>query len=137
MPHDLLEFVAAEITHSDAADFAHLLNFKQSVHGIFERSGGIGPVDLVKIDVIDPESLQTIVDFLQYAPGTRVAADSFLVVPFQAALGGDDDFFTPPLLKRLPDYFLGFSETVNRRGIDEIYSQFERSQNGGKRFPFV
>jgi hypothetical protein len=94
-------------------------------------------MDLEKVDAVDSEPLQALLCFKHNALRAGISADSPALVPFETAFRRNCDFFTPPLADRASDDLFRFSEPVNGSSVDEIYSKFERPQDGEQGLFFI
>ena len=112
--------VPVEIADADGADLAFLKEVRKGAGGLFDRNEGIGPVQLIEIDVICLQPPQRGLDFLSDARRRGVAADS-VAVPLEAAFRRDEDAPAAPVGSECPpDDLLGKAEAVGRRSVDQI-----------------
>src|SRR5580704_3559144 len=124
-----LHFGDREIAYADGPDLSCLVKRAHGFGGFLDRDLGIGPVDLVDIDIVGAESAQRIIDFLHDPLAGRVAIN-LAIAPFQSGLRGNDRFGAHAL-ERLADDLLGYAEAIHRCGIDQVDVLMQRGPNRG------
>ena len=134
---ELFHLFDREIAHPDGADLSLDEQCEHRLGGFLHRHQGIGPVDLVDVDVIGAQPPQRILDLAQDARAAGIAEHAAML-PFKSGLGGDDDARAQAALGDcLADDLLGTAEAVDRSRIDDIDAMLERRPDGGNRGGFV
>src|SRR5882757_469150 len=94
-------------------------------------------MDLVDVNVVGSKPTQGVVDLLQDARAAGVA-DHPSTFPFKAGLGGDKHARAQPTLGEcLPNDFLGATESVSRRRVDDIDAMLDAGSDRGNRFRLI
>lgn len=84
--------------------------------------GGVDPVELVKVDPLQPESPQTVVQPSPEELRPAVGHPPIRTGPLQPSLGGDDQALGIGV-QRLGDDLFGNGRTVGISGVDEVHAK--------------
>ena len=97
-----------EVAQPDEANRPLPPQVKQGVHRVLKWDTGVGPVNLVNINVVGAQPPKALLDFARNAGPAGIPPDpGFLRVPVQPHLRRQDELITPPrLLDPLPDQCL-------------------------------
>ena len=115
------------------AEISHLALLGQPGHllpRLLDIGLRVGPVHLVEVDGLDAEPFEAVFTFLSDALPLEVRHLLPLVVPEQAALGGDVRLM-PGHLERLAYQLLGVAKTIDRGRIDPVDPLIQPGQNRG------
>jgi hypothetical protein len=103
---------------AEGADLAVPDQVGQHAEGFLEVSVPVGPMHLVKVDVLGVESAQARLERTSEV-ATRVAGPAGAFREGEMALRGEDDVFPSPLKGRTHD-LLGLSGRVHVGGVEEV-----------------
>src|SRR5579885_266854 len=120
-----------KVADANGANPALLVKFAHYGGCFFNGNDGVGPVDLVKVNVISAEAAQGAFEFLAEPRWGGVCVDAMLV-PFKAGLGGDVDAVTlTTLTDGFADDLLCTAAAVDGSGVYQVDAVFERGETGG------
>src|SRR5215475_2410617 len=130
--------LSARLRETKIADLPLLHELRHRAHGVFNRRVGIDAMLVIKIDVIDAQSLEA----------GFAASPHVLRLPVHAAclgisgVGHDvklhgQHHFVSLSLDRLPDQHLVLVRAVDIGCVEKGHAEFDGSVNGGDGFLFV
>src|SRR5258708_24267011 len=98
---ETFHLVLGIIGHPDGADFPFLLEFQHRFSGFFDGDERVGPMYLVKVDVIRLQTPERSLDLLE---DSFASCDSkySVAAPFKADLRGNDHLLTTAALSHCP-----------------------------------
>ena len=131
-----------EVRDADIPNLAFGLEFRQLAHSLFNRPGRGrfrvalpgGPVDLIEIDRIEPQSLQAGFGFPSNGGRLQIVGNGPGFIPDQAALGEDIRTLAQPA-DGPADHFFRMSQPIDRGGIDPVDAPVKARMNGGDGLP--
>jgi hypothetical protein len=128
-----------EIGDADVADLALVDHRAERRRGLRERRGGIGPVDLVEVDDVDPEVDQALLHPAAKKRGARIAVRP-AALHAQATLGGDDQILAPRAQlvgQRTAQDPLRDAEPIGLCRVEEVDAEVEGLADRPDRLLFV
>jgi hypothetical protein len=130
------ELLDADVGDADVADLALALQFLQRPDRLLVRDLGIGGVQLVEVDAVDPQAFQRSLAGLAQVLGAPVAGPLARTGPGQAALGRDHQAVGVGM-KRLGDQLLADIGPVGVGGVDQVDAELDCAPQHGDRFVVV
>src|SRR5699024_3811905 len=133
----LLHLFNAIITDGRLTNFALFLQLRNSFHRFRDRSGRIGPVDLVEIDIVGSEAPEAIFTFLDHAFLSGISVDvnivafiifgregkfALLGIPAVAVFSKNLELIARDIADRFTNDFLAVSLSIDGRRMDGRYA---------------
>ncbi len=115
------QLIGAGFRDADRADLALVLQPAELAHRLLDRDARIDPVQIVEVDVLEPEPLQAGLHRLAGAHRRRIRAAPVLAV---GELAGDDHP-VPPIGHRLAEQGLIVARPIAGGGVQEGDAQFD------------
>src|SRR5207253_2380110 len=119
----------------DRADLAGAYQLRQRGKRLLDVGVGVGPVNLVQVDVVGLQAAQRVLD-LGYDPAPRGASPVWVVAHREAHLGGEDNVIAAAL-EGLADDLFRFAAGVGVGGVDEVDSSVQRAVDDADRIVVV
>uniref|UniRef100_E6QN02 Uncharacterized protein n=1 Tax=mine drainage metagenome TaxID=410659 RepID=E6QN02_9ZZZZ len=121
------------VADAEGANLANGNEAGEQRGGFFDGDERIGPVELVKIDVVGVEATEAVVQFQTKARGRGIGKDAGLAgnIPGEASLGGEEEIFAFAVLADgFAEKLFGATVAVDGRGVDEVDAAVERAEDG-------
>ena len=135
---ELIHLVGVEVGHSDVTDLSRGHQFIQRACRHLEGGVGIGPVDLVEVDVVAAEGLEAFLDSLPNPFRARVTVGATGVIGWpKAAFGGDDELIARPPLQGAGQQSLRGAKAIALSRVEKVDALIGRVPDGGDSRVFV
>src|SRR6266849_3346598 len=126
-----LHLLGEVVADSDRTDAPVPVQRVERFRGLLEGHQGVGPVDLVDVDVLGAKTPERLADLLHDSSAARVPDHVGAAAPLEANLGGQDDAIAaPPALNGPADDLLGATLAISGRRVDERDPAVERRADG-------
>ena len=129
--HEGLHVGLREVGQADVTDLAGFFDLVEHLRRFFDGRLGIRPVQLIDVDVVGLQPLKALVDLAQDVLAGQVVDRLMLLVPDEAALGGDDDLFAQAALQGLAQHALRVMPAVYRRHVEQVDAAVDRRVDDG------
>ncbi len=129
-----------EVADAECANLAGALKAEKNLGCFGDIDGGVGPVDLIEIDVVGVEATEAVLEFGEQARGREIGDDGGATLaaggrrvfaPVEAGFGGEVEILAAAMLTDgLAEEFFGAAVAVDGSGVDEVDAVIDGGEEG-------